>query len=1227
MSIEAPHIDRRDQKALAAKLREYMSHYANAEWSTPEKVGKDPLAGSMIQLFARLLEIINQRLNGIADKHFLAFLEMMGLNLLPPNAARTQLVFKTTPQATSVVNVPAETRITLEQGSENPIVFETEEDLAVLPYKSSGIFSHDPKSDFYADYSFLMDGKESSKRATLFSGDQSVVHQMYIGCGALLAGDDTIDLKLKMRLKDDISPGDLWNVTWYTYTDQSEEPVILEAVGYPDDAEATPENVIELTRDGIIELKNLKNVKLKEVKGYTRTHVSKGVWNEISVENRWIIVRLETPISYSFENYPEVVTFSLAPVIASVDNEINSSFYNNRNMDVSKDFYPFGEKPAFNDTFYFSSTKTFERKGVKVTIHTDLSEGVKAPDTKKITLIYEYWNGDKWKMLGKTDKTVDVSGTTVTVESGFDEDGSNLYFTDLTAALTRPGDIEFICPAMQKTRVNGTEDLWIRVRIYKGNYGVNASVDEHNNYVPASYAPPSISSFLMDYRLEADDVDLKPESVLLENEFFFDDATTTILNNFGFIENPDLMRSNTTCAVPFQPSLETVPSVYFAFDGDLASMPMNLFFSVPGGALNVFRQVDTENMPVLIWECWNGSDWEAITAVDYTELFTRREMVQLIVPGFSKARPHFGISGNWIRVRKDRGKYTLNPEVDVLYHNVVRASHRITVRNELLGTSNGEPGQKFRISRTPVLEGQKIVVIEQNVTEEDLNSIRLEEGEDAVEEILDETGYLISTRIRWHEVTRLDFSGPRSRHYTIDRASGEVQFGDGKKGMIPPLGENNVYCEYYRYGGGLRGNVAAGKLSSLRTAIPFIQSVTNPMPVEGGVDLESLDSLRVRGPASIRSRNRAVSVEDYETLVRESTGEISIVKCLPNMDSRFRSVPGFVTIVVIPKSLESKPYPSPELKQYVEDYLSTRAPTELVNASVPRINVTGPRYLRVSAQVKVKYLDAGAARIVEERIRLTLNKYFNALEGGDDVVGWRFGRDVYISEVYRVIEEVAGVDYVADIKLNASKQIFWLEPRYRFSPAAPYPLESYVEIRGVRSVPGFSDPVPVYMNMEIAEVIPEDILAEKFVITGFQEGETITLYHSYPDGDTQVDIFMNFIIESVDGDILRVVEQNTNEKFFPPGSLVKTGDGRVISTLLVDLIIKEDVNTIKVSIPQGNDPSETTPTGDMFHLQHSFSELNYRKGRIKSVNYVDIERIYLDPTYITYPGVHTISAI
>ncbi len=79
----------------------------------------------------------------------------------------------------------------------------------------------------------------------------------------------------------------------------------------------------------------------------------------------------------------------------------------------------------------------------------------------------------------------------------------------------------------------------------------------------------------------------------------------------------------------------------------------------------------------------------------------------------------------------------------------------------------------------------------------------------------------------------------------------------------------------YRHGGGRAGNVATETVTTLRSAIPGVASVTNPAPGAGRRRLAVRESARSRSALEIRTRYRAVTAEDYEFLAAEASPRVA----------------------------------------------------------------------------------------------------------------------------------------------------------------------------------------------------------------------------------------------------------------------------------------------------------------------------------------------------------------
>jgi hypothetical protein len=114
-------------------------------------------------------------------------------------------------------------------------------------------------------------------------------------------------------------------------------------------------------------------------------------------------------------------------------------------------------------------------------------------------------------------------------------------------------------------------------------------------------------------------------------------------------------------------------------------------------------------------------------------------------------------------------------------------------------------------------------------------------------------------------------------------------------------------------------------------------------------------------------------------------------------------------------SLSYRPLLSPELKAGLWQFLYDR---RLLTA---HHHVAGPGYLTVNVAGTLYLSDTAARATAASQAEQALRAFFDALTGGPDHSGWPFGRPVYLSEVYALLERVDGVDH-ADVALDTTDQ-------------------------------------------------------------------------------------------------------------------------------------------------------------------------------------------------------------
>jgi hypothetical protein len=178
-----------------------------------------------------------------------------------------------------------------------------------------------------------------------------------------------------------------------------------------------------------------------------------------------------------------------------------------------------------------------------------------------------------------------------------------------------------------------------------------------------------------------------------------------------------------------------------------------------------------------------------------------------------------------------------------------------------------------------------------------------------------------------------------------------------------------------------------------------------------------LDERVRRVVAAVRVQDRAVTLADYERLGKAAAPGIARVHAVANRDlragSRAGERPGQVSVIVVPDSDEFAPQPSTELRAAVDAHLEER---RLLGT---RHHVVGPLYAPVSPEVVLVRDPGTSATAVERAAATALRGHLHPLRGGPDGRGWPLGRDVYVSEIFALLEAVAGVDHVPDLWLDS----------------------------------------------------------------------------------------------------------------------------------------------------------------------------------------------------------------
>ena len=437
---------------------------------------------------------------------------------------------------------------------------------------------------------------------------------------------------------------------------------------------------------------------------------------------------------------------------------------------------------------------------------------------------------------------------------------------------------------------------------------------------------------------------------------------------------------------------------------------------------NAVRGIVPSNPP-LVWEYWDEplQQWQAFDRrpdsaawleSDDTQGLINRGQVVLHIPQ-TAGRTTIGLrDAYWIRCKiipydQAHGSYSASAQLRAIQSSAVgctlRATNVTRVVGEVLGISEGKPGQAIRVSQIPALP----------LTSEETVEV----------ELADNSGWE-----SWQLVSDFSQAGPDDKVFTWDPAVGEIQFGpairsqtgeETRYGATPTRG-SHIRLTAYRFGGGERGNLSRRTLTVLKSSIPYVASVTNRRAAIEGLDPENIESAKMRGPQAIRTMHRAVTAEDFEYLAREASPSVGRVYCLqPRQVGDERSpAPGLVRVLLVPamspgiQGLNASELLVPQATlDQVREYLDER---RLLSTALV---VSEPEYVWVSVEAKVQVASDSNANDVRRRVEQKLYQFIHPLYGGSQGEGWPFGRDLFTSELYSQIQSVAGVEYTEDLHI------------------------------------------------------------------------------------------------------------------------------------------------------------------------------------------------------------------
>ncbi len=612
--------------------------------------------------------------------------------------------------------------------------------------------------------------------------------------------------------------------------------------------------------------------------------------------------------------------------------------------------------------------------------------------TRALELSWEYWNGKSWWQIGEVEGNARnlVSGEEVTVP---------------------------VPPDLQPTDVLGRRNHWIRARVVGGDCGEAKTTVEtvinppdpkthtvtqtqtiHRD--PTTISAPYINSLTIGYTMTKG---IAPQVVLTED-------------NGGWLDQSGAARTPNAQVSVFTPrdaalaDLEAAPLVqdqawvsqalYLGFDAPLTGNAVSLFFLIDeldGGMADGVR---------LAVDALGKDGFRQVSAVDdQTNGLSESGTLTLNLPAPPVQTRLFGDDAWWLRLRPALAGQVegWRPRLKGAWLNGCWALAAETIELERLGSSDGSPGQAVRLTRPPVIADSLELRIREPLGDEDVEALTRDKA-DAVRQDLPG---LPGVWVLWREVPDIDDAGPGERAYALDDERGEIRFGDGLHGRIPPIGRDAILAVAYRKGGGAAANgVRAWSKMNLVTPLQGVAEATIVEGAAGGADPQAPETALAFAPQALGLRGRALTLQDLAVLACQSSPGIA-------QAFAFRAGEGTCLVVVM---AGRDPQPSQATLRELRSYLVERSLPSLIR----KFELRGPARveLRIELTLDVDAL-AYSGQLAADAAGAVATLLHPA-HGGLDGQGWPLGVLPGEAEIAAVLGELAHLRGIAAVTLTGS---------------------------------------------------------------------------------------------------------------------------------------------------------------------------------------------------------------
>lgn len=920
----------------------------------PEWKGDNDLGMALVDIFSSMQEDTLKNYEKLRSKWCINVLNCLNTSLKPKNPAKGYVSFGLSSDDVGGVNAPAKLLLRTDKLNDNDseIPIETMDDVYVTPSKLTDIWSS--KGDYITELTGQDNIAAYSKK---YQNLQK--HSLYLSHSIVLNLQKYGEIALTLFSQKD------------SCISREQLELCFKEMEF-----------LYSTENGFVPFKNVK-LKSESIVFELREEDAGFYPLEIDgVEDYWIQCQVKDGENFLNLSLRDIKLNSRATGLLS--NNINA---NGLQMGPMENFYPFSERPSIYDETYFACDEALSKSGavVELSFMVEFAQVLLDIDTPNLT---------DWKLVMpksnvKIEEDHDITINEVVFEyfngngyvNLFDHRNYNDIFGVSSGTGKRRNTLRFVAPKdISKNIVGGVEGYYIRARILKMNNALKTN---------GKYITPMISqlSFAYQYLNRGE----RPEYIVEENnlemkKYFAEQC----------LEN----------VYPYQPIKESGNknhALYFGFDKPLDDGPIRILFDM-----------EKKDDPVVL-----DLSWQYLTYVGFQELHVADETMNLRYTGlvsFQGVHDHrkkafFGKELYWIRVVDSSdttdvcGQDQL-PLIKGIYLNSVGVMAIQTGLSQYLTLEEYESPLKFNLDYKSIYEASVYVNETSTLSsrEEELikDRITYKEVEDRLEKW-----------VLWKEVDEFVLDSVEKRVYKLDSNNGELVFSRSHALPSPTVYEG-IYIEL-SVGGGEQTNLDIGEVNAMDLTVGYINQVTNPLPLSGGTDKESVERASKRKWAEQKHGFRAVTARDYEEIVKAYSVGIHDVKCFSNYDLYGNKKIGDVTLVLLLNDYKNCSTYFNNFKVEILHYLKDKIPVNLLKKD--KLHVITPQFVKVCIAVDLCVNNFNDIFTVKREVNERLNQFLDPIKGNFSGKGFEIGKAPNRNQIEAVIKDVPQVQLVKNLML------------------------------------------------------------------------------------------------------------------------------------------------------------------------------------------------------------------